>query len=150
MKKNPRAHSETDVARAASLFFTVRGLVRSKLAQGKHLDPYAWLHIETLVYISKHQGRSMKDIAEHLSITAPSATSLIAALAEKGLVERHADSSDKRSLRITLTAKGRAVLKKTLARGMDILASLFASLSPRELAAFENALERIQKGAQEC
>ena len=142
-----KKHSSGDVARAISLFFRVRGLVRNRLAAGRKFDPYAWLHIETLVYIRDHKGPSMHAIAEHLSITAPSATSLVAVLVDQGLVCRREDSADKRAWRVYLTKKGERELVKTLRHGMHVLGGLFAPLSANELAAFSRALERIQQGA---
>lgn len=140
-------HSEANIAKAATLFFRVRGLVRRELAQGRKLDPSAWLHIETLVYIRTHCGPSMSDIADYLAITAPSATSLIAALVSAGFVRRIADPADKRAWCLSLTAKGDRELAKTVKRGMRALGGLFAPLSAAELAAFTHALGRIQEEA---
>lgn len=134
---------------AASLFFAVRGTVRTKLAQGKKLDPSAWLRVETVKFIADHDGPSMRSIADYLSITAPSATSLISSLEKDGLVARTTDVRDRRSSRLTLTRKGKSVLGKTLARGTRILGEVFAPLSSTELAAFARALARIKDGAGE-
>src|SRR4051812_18248025 len=119
-------HSPADVAKAATLFFMLRGLIRSKLAAGKQLDPYSWMRVETLVYIRDHKAPSMTDIAGHLSITAPSATSLINALAKAGLVVRKRDQADKRASRISLTPAGRVFVAKTTKRGIRTIGALFA------------------------
>lgn len=137
-------HQPEKVARAATLFFMVRGTVRQCLAQGKRLDPSAWLHIETMVFIAGRDGPSMREIAEYLSITAPSATSLIGNLANEGLVRRSADVRDRRAHRITLTPKGKRRLAAALKRGKAVFDRLFSSLSPAELDAFIRALERIR------
>jgi hypothetical protein len=63
-------HAPAKVTEAATRFFRVRSLVRTKLAAGKRLDPYAWLRIETLAYIKENQP-TMSDLAEYLAITAP-------------------------------------------------------------------------------
>lgn len=134
---------------AASLFFAVRGTVRTKLAQGKKLDPSAWLRIETMKFIADHDGPSMRSVADYLSITAPSATSLISGLEKDGLVTRTTDLRDRRSSRLALTRKGKTMLVRTLARGTRILAEVFSPLSSTELAAFARALARIKDGAEE-
>jgi DNA-binding MarR family transcriptional regulator len=139
-------HSAKEIAKAATLFFMVRGLVRTRLAAGRQLDPYAWLRIETLVYIRDNAGVAMKDIAAYLSITAPSATSLVNALVRADLVERRIDVRDKRALRVYLTKKGSEVLNDAVKNGMQVLGILFAPLSPRELASFSNLLDRIKNG----
>src|SRR6185369_1390541 len=136
-------HTSKDIARVASLFFGVKGLVRTQLAQGKKLNPYAWLHIETMIYIRDNEGPSMRSVAEHLSITAPSATSLVSALIKKGLVRRARDSRDARASRIYLTKKGEKLLVATQTEGRKVLAKVFAPLSPRELATLSRFLERV-------
>lgn len=141
-------HTASEITRAATLFFMVRGLVRTKLAQGKRLDPYAWLRIETMVYIRDHAGVPMKDVAAYLSITAPSATSLVNALVKAGYVERRADPNDKRTSRVYLTRQGKAKLAKAMRHGMQVLGELFAPFSGKDLAAFTKLLDRIQKGAE--
>jgi DNA-binding MarR family transcriptional regulator len=141
--KKIHTHSNTDIVCVASLFFSVRGLVRTKLAQGKKLNPYAWLHIETMIYIRDNQGPSMRAIAEHLSITAPSATSLVSVLVKNGLVRREQDTRDARAARIYLTKKGEKLLATTQEEGHKVLAEVFAPLSPRELTTLGRLLERV-------
>lgn len=91
----------------------------------------------------------MKEIADHLSITAPSATSLIRGLMKSGLVAHAVDRRDKRTARLRLTAKGVIELKESVARGTKLLKGLFTVLSRQELAAFITALERIKEKADE-
>ncbi len=138
-----RGHPSKDVARAISRFFAVRGLVRRTLARGKRLDPSAWLHIETLKFIADRDRPRQKDLATYLSITAPSATSLVANLVKQGLVVRKSDERDKRALRLALSPKGERTLKAALRRGARLLEQLFAALSERELTAFTRSLERL-------
>ncbi len=140
-----KPHSSHDIAQAISLFFAVRGIMRTKLAEGKKLDPSTWLHIETMKFIADHDKPKMKDIADYLSITAPSATSLVGTLVKSGFVASVADSADRRASRLALTPKGKAELKRAIARGTKHLASLFAALSASELAAFSASLDRIKK-----
>ena len=141
-KKMP--HAARDIAQAISLFFAVRGIMRTKFAQGKKLDPSTWLRIETMKFIADHDAPKMKDVADYLSITAPSATSLVGGLVKSGFVAYAADTSDRRTSRLVLTAKGKAELKSAMTRGTKHLRSLFAVLSDKELAAFSAALARIK------
>ncbi|MFI5260438.1 MAG: MarR family winged helix-turn-helix transcriptional regulator [Candidatus Paceibacteria bacterium] len=144
--KNSKAHSNTDIVCVASLFFAVRGLVRTKLAQGKKLNPYAWLHIETMIYIRDHEGPAMRAIADHLSITAPSATSLVSVLVKNGLVRREQDTRDARASRIYLTKKGEKLLTATQAQGHKVLAEVFSPLSVTELATLNRLLGKVLSG----
>jgi DNA-binding MarR family transcriptional regulator len=146
-KQTSQKHTSHDVAKAVSLFFAVRGVIRTKLAKGRRLDPTTWLRIETMKFIADHDKPKMKDIAEYLSITAPSATSLVGGLVKSGFVAHAADSRDKRTSRLTLTLKGSAELKRALVRGGKILGTVFETLSKKELIAFTHALEQIQTHA---
>ncbi len=118
--------------------------MRTVLAKDKKLDPSTWLRIETMKFIVEHNESKMKDIADYLSITAPSATSLVNGLVRSGLVMGYTDRYDRRTSRLILTTKGKAELKKAIARGLKVLSSLFSVLSKAELAAFTKALERIK------
>lgn len=130
-----------------SLFSAVRRIMRARFAQGKKLDPSTWLQIETLKFIADHDKPKMKDIADYLSITAPSATSLVGELVKSELVTSYTDRRDRRSSRLVLTKKGRSELTKAVARGRRILGGLFSILSEEEFAAFTHALERIKETA---
>ena len=140
-------HSSADIASAATLFFRMRGLVRSRLAKGRKLDPYAWLRIETLVYIRDHRGPSMQDIAEYLSITPPSATSLVASLAKLGLIVRQSNARDKRTVHLYLSKKGEKTLSAAMRHGRAVLGALFAALGPAEFRALTRALARVLKSS---
>ncbi len=142
-------HEKEDIARAISRFFAVRGLIRTRLAQGEKFDPSAWLRVETLKFIAHADAPRAKDVADYLSITAPSATSLVAGLVRDGLVVRTRDPHDRRAHRLALSPKGKRTLERTIARGTDLLAGLFAPLSAPELAAFTRTLERILAAARE-
>lgn len=146
MRKSTHQHPSEAVTRAASLFFAVRGIVRTRLAHGKKLDPSAWLYVETMKFIGDRDRPSMRMLAEHLSITAPSATSLVTRLTRAGLVTRTKNPRDRRASELVLTRKGQARLKRTVERGIGILGEVFSVLTPEEFAAFTAALERIRTG----
>ncbi len=121
--------------------------MRTKFAKDKKLDPSTWLRIETMKFIAEQDKPKMKDIANYLSITAPSATSLIGELVRDGFVTSCADLHDRRALLLMLTAKGKAELRKAIVHGVRILSELFSNLSKTEFLSFISALERIKKGS---
>lgn len=61
----------------------------------------------------------MKEVADYLGITPPSATSLIDGLVESNLLKRNFDKNDRRVVRLTVTAHG----KQTIKRGLNIMTS---------------------------
>ncbi len=74
-------------------------------------------HSETMMLYTlrrgeKHQGKGLKasELSESLRVSSPTVTQMVNVLEARGLLERGADSSDRRIVRICLTAEGR---KKT-------------------------------------
>lgn len=118
--------------------------MRTTLAKRAKVDPATWPRIETLQFIADHHAPKMKEVAEYLSITAPSATALVNGLVTRGLVVHRVDPSDRRSTRLELTQKGKTELKRITTRGIRLLSGLFGTLSPTELATFTATLERLK------
>lgn len=144
-----QTHSSRDIARAMSLFSIVRRIMRTRLARDKKLDPSTWLRIETMKFIAEKDKPKMKDIANYLSITAPSATSLIGELVRDGFVTSYVDRCDRRISLLSLTPKGKVELRKAIVYGIRILSELFSVLSKNEFLSFIKALERIKEGSIE-
>ena len=119
--------------------------MRTALAKDKKFDPSTWLRIETMKFIADNEKSKMKDIADYLFITAPSATSLVSSLVKSGFVVGRTDRDDRRASRLVLTKKGKAELKKTIARGLKAFSGLFSVLSKAELDSFTHSLKRIKE-----
>ena len=119
--------------------------MRTALAKDKKFDPSTWLRIETMKFIADNEESKMKDIADYLFITAPSATSLVSSLVRSGFVVGRTDRDDRRASRLVLTTKGKAELKKTIARGLKAFNGLFSVLSKGELDSFTRSLKRIKE-----
>ena len=66
MKKN-------DFQELSTLFFEMRQTIRANLPDGQ-ADPNAWMRCETLRFVSESEGPTMRELAKHLRVTAPSAT----------------------------------------------------------------------------
>jgi DNA-binding MarR family transcriptional regulator len=102
-----------------SLIFTVRNLMHDKIAQ-KNNKKTSFLQMITLRFI-KHKKPTMKEIADYLTITAPSATSLVNSLMKDEVVKREEEKEDRRIVRIVMTQRGEVYLKK----GMDCMLEKF-------------------------
>jgi DNA-binding MarR family transcriptional regulator len=62
----------------------------------------------TLVVIREHENLSVKELAEALKVSAPSASSMVERLVEMGFVNREPSRVDRREVRISLSAAGNA------------------------------------------
>lgn len=84
--------------------------------------------------ILEHSGeRSVKDIAETLGISSSAATQLVEGLVRRGYVTRREDPKDRRSVRLTLSPKGKKHLAATNDQRVTEMAGIFDALTDREL-----------------
>ena len=95
-----------------STIFSLKRLIFDQLKKTKLFDPKMHIQAETLFFIASKQKSQMKEIAEHLYITPPSATSMINKLEKNNLIRRTKDSKDRRSVYIELTSTGKKFIKK--------------------------------------
>jgi DNA-binding MarR family transcriptional regulator len=74
------------------------------------LEPLGLTHPQYLVMLTLWQADepvSAKTLSERLKLEPPTLSPLLKRLQTAGLIERHRDPADERSLRITLTTRGR-------------------------------------------
>ena len=74
------------------------------------LEPLGLTHPQYLVMVTlwqRGQPVSVRQLSEMLKLEAPTLSPLLKRLEAAGLVERHRDRADERSLRVTLTDRGR-------------------------------------------
>ena len=72
---------------------------------------------------------SIKDLSEQLLLTHHAAVQLIDRMAKAGLVERVASTVDRRSVNLTLTARGKALFETVAAEHLDQMLKLEPLLS---------------------
>ncbi len=126
----------------AGLFFETRQIIRSRIPGSKTADPNAWLRCETVCYIGANRP-TMQDIARHLRVKPPSATSLVSTLARAGFVRREA-SADKRVVRISLTRKGERELAAYRTRCTKTMRVVFEKLGRNKTAQLAAILRRLR------
>jgi MarR family transcriptional regulator, organic hydroperoxide resistance regulator len=75
---------------------------------------------------------SQRELADHTGLEALYVSKLARALDTDGLVERTRDSADTRTIRLTLTARGRDVVESAIATVAELLDRLLAPLGGRD------------------
>ncbi|MBX6377634.1 MAG: winged helix-turn-helix transcriptional regulator [Clostridia bacterium] len=93
------------------------------------------------------EGLSLRQVAEALAVTPPTASEAVRTLVAKGLVVREADPADRRAVRLHLTPAGRAVAERA-AQWPDFLAGAAAELDPAEQTALLRALVKMVRTLQ--
>jgi DNA-binding MarR family transcriptional regulator len=86
-----------------SLIFTVTRLVKEKTVMAGKISPLSIVQLKILSVVSKHEAPTMKDIADSLFITSPSATVAINNLVKDGQLERVPDKIDRSFIRLNMT-----------------------------------------------
>jgi DNA-binding MarR family transcriptional regulator len=97
--------------------------------------------------LSEERSLSVNDLAER-TLTHQSSVSVVASrLVEKGLVARQTSAGDARRLELSITAKGRAMLRRSPLAAQEKLLHGLAEMSERERAQLAALLERMNEGA---
>ena len=94
---------------------------------------------EILRFIGMHERKTMKSIAEHLKITPPSASVLVAQMEKRGLVKRTSDPSDRRIVWITLVPKTKKLIDSACKKKQLIFKGMLSKLTTKD----QKELERI-------
>jgi DNA-binding MarR family transcriptional regulator len=131
----------------ASLVATVAPVMRHLVAHARRRRAWSELTYQqynVLRMIDTMGPQPQAEVARRLMVTAPVVTRLASALVDAGLVERLADASDRRTVRLELTAIGR---RRARAMRRDLLAAARELLEPlpeERRAAIGAALEELQ------
>ena len=145
------ANSKTDVLDAAveSLFGippVIRSLRRKLLksaVSGTH-EGILLPHLEIMTILGDARTLHVAQIGERLQIPRPQMTHLIDRLVKLGVVERHTDPSDRRAIDITLTGKGKRLLREHDRILRDALRTTLSSLTGEDLAGLSVSLGKLR------
>src|SRR5919197_6687353 len=107
----------------------VRSLAARSVLAGFDLGPAQY---HALTYVSEMAPVRMGELATALRVAESTATRVVDRLVADGLLERMPDPSDRRTVRVALTTKGRALLAKARRRRSQTMAELLDALSPGE------------------
>lgn len=98
----------------------------------------------TLLFIRRNPGASLSDVAEHLGLTPPSASTKIDGLVSRGLVKRRESKNDRRRIQLTLTNAGEAMLARAGQETQAHLAERLAVLSETEIEQIVRAMQSLR------
>lgn len=126
------------------LFFP---LFRKKLFKHKRRShegkmPHSYYHV--LKILDKHGNLPMSKIGKNIHISKSNMTSLIDKLVENGLAERLPDQNDRRVINISITPKGKDVLKDWRKNSNNEIKKSLSVLSEEDLETFYVSVENIK------
>ena len=97
------------------------------------------------MHLSKNEGNiSQRSLAEHLRVSPTAASVKIKKLETDGFITRKPDKLDARVNYVSITPKGREIIKKSEKIFKSIDMALVENISDEELSAFIETLKKMQ------
>jgi DNA-binding MarR family transcriptional regulator len=146
-----RAHERReDAARVFRLedhlfFYFSQILARRTRAINTRLRPYGvdYARWRVLAVLQEHSGATMGQLAELTSVDRTTLTRTLGLMENAGLVVRRERKSDRRSLAIFLTAKGRRMFARILPLTLAETDRALSGFSAPEIGALRERLKRV-------
>jgi DNA-binding MarR family transcriptional regulator len=85
----------------------------------------------------------VSDISKHLHVTSPTVTQLLRGLETHGLIERHSDEQDRRTVGVCLTPKGEAVAQEAHDAFTHAMHGLIAYLGEAQSEQLADLLSKV-------
>jgi len=120
-------------------------LMRDKMHKNIGTGQCTMLEFETLKYVKDTGKPHMREVAKNFHVTPPAATLMIDGLVRAKLLARVVDPKDRRSVRVSMTAKGKQLLERGLAKKVNEMKKTFTVLTPAERTHFVAVLKKIIK-----
>ncbi len=102
-----------------------------------------FLQLHALAIINEHEGITMKELAEILHITSPSATAFVQRLVKMGWLARKHDKKNRKLVRLRISPRGRSMIRRNRATRLSAMRRTLAVLSLAELKSFAQILRKI-------
>ena len=100
--------------------------------------------VHTILAIGLHERNPMNVIAARLNVTLATLTTAVNKLANKGFVERTRAEDDRRKVLVSLTKKGRQVLRAHNLFHHQMIDEALADLTEEEERVFAGALKKVK------
>ena len=100
-----------------------------------------------LALLASREGQRPADLARSLGVTPSTTTALCDRLVQKGMISRRRRGSDRRSIYLIVSARGREQLEKISARRRDLLREIFLRLPSPTQAQLADAIPAFVEAA---
>lgn len=128
----------TPLEELTAMMMQVHRLLRQRNVPAIRRMGVSILQLHGLLAVREKPGMTMKELAEHLAVTSPTATVFVARLEQQGLLRRAHDTKNRKIVRITLTEDGRAIAEGAYRHFEEAFRSIFGKLSKTELQQLNN------------
>ena len=94
------------------------------------------------------EGLRQSDVSAATRMDKMTISRAVAALVTRGLIARHAQAGDRRTLRLRVSAEGRRLYDEVVPAALEVEARLLAGLSADAVERLTAALERLRAAAE--
>lgn len=129
-------HLWTDISRLLR-----RRMLNAARMSSERMNP---MQVHGMLVIAEHPGITMKELAEHLHVTSPSATSFVDRLVKQKWVTRSSDPRNRKLVRLNPLPAGVAALDRAVAEHSAAMRDVFLLLSDDDQAQFERVLKNLK------
>lgn len=119
-----------------------KGLVKGE-REPAHKLPHA--QGEALFCVFHHDEVTVSELARLLSVTPGAATQLADALVQSDYIERIPDEHDRRITKLTLSERGKEILKESKKAKLAKLSQILAPLSDNEVETLAKLLKKVSE-----
>jgi DNA-binding MarR family transcriptional regulator len=116
----------------------IRAEMRKRRAPGLSVPQF-----RALIFLNRHKGASLSDVAGHVGLTLPSMSRMIDGLVARKLVARQMDVDDRRRVALTLTALGRGAMRSAYESTQARLAERLAALPAPDRTTILKAMQAL-------
>ena len=130
-------------SRVLRQFRIVFNAVKAHFQQVERKAGVGGAQVWALAVIRDRPGLGVNDLAAALDVRQPTASNLVKALAQHGLIEVRREGPDRRAVQLHLLKEGRRVLRRAPGPFTGVLPQALASLDAETLARLEADLDKL-------
>jgi DNA-binding MarR family transcriptional regulator len=145
-KKQPseKITSEKCAARVMETIPLAMRFIRSDI-RSRNSSTMSVPQFRTLAFLDRNPGASLSDLAEHLGVTAATASANTERLVQRNFVNRSDHPQSRRRVVLSLTEAGLEHLQQCRAQTRDRIAELFNNLAEEQILMIEEGLTLLQQ-----
>lgn len=131
------------LAKILESIYELHRVIRQELCDERHGHAVNLLQLHVLLLLSEHKGMTMKELAEAMHVSSPSATSFVERLVRLHWVRRHRDAHNRKLVRLSLTSVGATALAQMQAERKKAISGIIGLLSKSEQREFAALHEKL-------
>ncbi|MFH0918685.1 MAG: MarR family transcriptional regulator [Candidatus Omnitrophota bacterium] len=95
--------------------------------------------------LNRRGGSKMTDLAKDMKVTTAASTGIVQRLVLLGYVQREFDQSDRRIIRIKLTARGAELFKRITQQRSQLITKIFSQISENDRGEYLRILTQVKE-----